>query len=324
MIDWLMRANYRLSNRTRHKAHRSACERTEELGRSFQVIGLTEPVPNAMRRALWEYAYGWRKFGRNLLRCALTLIILFAAVRGALRLTRLTFPPALPAMRVVVVLVALPVLFVVCGSLMVSSSSVGWLGIASRFTPVRDIGNVLNSCAAVLAASPRTRPELLTKVSNELRYVEQEILKMYRRRKTVPWRSHRWPQLRKHARLVAARLRKAEAGFDTDAEGAAREIARLLVEVADNYVAGRVGALLPEEELKELQPVRDHAALILLWLQSLVRIVVPALVVAAFALAGIWAASKFGVPPGVAALPAIALAGVLAPALVSVVTPQAK
>ncbi|KDN80943.1 hypothetical protein [Kitasatospora cheerisanensis] len=88
--------------------------------------------------------------------------------------------------------------------------------------------------------------------------------------------------------------------LDVDAAGAAKEIADLVVQIADNYVAGRVGALPPT------------------------RAVAAAAVVTIFAGAGTWVASRFGIPPSFAALPALALATVLFPALVSVVTPQAK
>ncbi|WP_406086666.1 hypothetical protein [Kitasatospora purpeofusca] len=151
-----------------------------------------------------------------------------------------------------------------------------------------------------------------------------KLVKMYRQRATVPRASHRRSQLREHGRLVAARLRAAEAGLDVDAAGAAKEIADLVVQIADNYVAGRVGALLPKEELKDLQPIQDYTARLLPSILSLTRVVAAAAVVAIFAGAGTWVASRFGIPPSFAALPAIALATVLFPALVSVVTPQAK
>ncbi|MGW3077848.1 hypothetical protein [Kitasatospora sp. NPDC001132] len=324
MIDWLLRVNYRLSYRMRHTAHQVTRERVEQLERSLRLAGCPGPVPNAIRRALWEGAYGWRKFGWNLLRCALALLVLAGVSKGSMGLGRLAFSPAVPVVLVVVRIIDIIVVCMVFGSMLISSSPVGWFGVASRFVPINNIAGVVNACGAVLAAGPRTRPNHLTRVPMELRFAEQQILKMYRRRRTTPWRSHRWPQLRAHARLVAARLRVAEAGFDTDAESAAKELVVLLVEIADNYVAGRVGALLQEEELKELQPVRDHLAQALLSFRSMTRLIAAALVVAVFAGAGIWVASRFGVPTAIAALPAVALASVLAPALVSVVTPQPK
>ncbi|MFJ5927917.1 hypothetical protein ACIQF6_35520 [Kitasatospora sp. NPDC092948] len=70
--------------------------------------------------------------------------------------------------------------------------------------------------------------------------------------------------------------------------------------------------------------MRDYTTWLLSSLLSLTRLVAVAAVVAVLAVAGTWAASRFGIPPSIAALPAIALASVLVPALVSVVTPQAK
>ncbi|MFJ5927916.1 hypothetical protein ACIQF6_35515 [Kitasatospora sp. NPDC092948] len=134
----------------------------------------------------------------------------------------------------------------------ISSTSLGWLGIIGKFVPVESLEDVVTGCAAVLAAGSRSRPDHLAGIPPLMRYAEKYVLKMYRQRGMVPRFSPQGSQLRAHARLVAARLRAAEAGLDVDAEGAAKEIVSLVMQIADNYVAGRVGALLPEEELKDL------------------------------------------------------------------------
>ncbi|WP_405942547.1 hypothetical protein [Streptomyces sp. NBC_00207] len=75
---------------------------------------------------------------------------------------------------------------------------------------------------------------------------------------TLPWISPRRRALRRHAALVAAALRRAEANIDREGHvEALPNVARLLLIVADNHAAGRFGALLPESELADLEPVRS-------------------------------------------------------------------
>ncbi|MCX4683566.1 hypothetical protein OG401_04460 [Kitasatospora purpeofusca] len=324
MIDRIMRANYHLSYRMRHQAYKVTQERMEELERSLRLAGLTGQSAIAMRQAAWRHAYSWRKYAWNMFGAAVLLAGTIGVGRGSGRLVLLVFPPALPVVKLVVGLVLLVVLCGIALLVFVSSASLGWLGIAGKFVPVKALEDVVNACATVLAAGPRTRADHIAHLPVLMRYTEKYVLKMYWQRATVPRASHRRSQLREHGRLVAARLRAAEAGLDVDAAGAAKEIADLVVQIADNYVAGRVGALLPKEELKDLQPIQDYTARLLPSILSLTRVVAAAAVVAIFAGAGTWVASRFGIPPSFAALPAIALATVLFPALVSVVTPQAK
>ncbi|MEV7217642.1 hypothetical protein AB0O31_31685 [Kitasatospora cineracea] len=321
MLGWAFTINNRLNRRIRRKAHTVACEATEALENSLRVAGRPELVPCTVRRAFWVSSYGYRKYCWNLLAWLLAL----AALVAAGRLARLVLPPAaVPYVRPAFGLLLFVGLFMFLLYVAVSSSNVGWLGLGGKFSQVKTITDVVNLCGAVVAAGPRTRPDHLGQVARDLRYVEQAVLKLYRRRGTVPTRSHRTPELKRHARLVAARLRVAEAGLDTDAETAAKELARLLMDVAENYSIGQVGALLAATELKDIEPITGPLYRVALSMRGLARALAMAALVGAFAVGGMWAASRFGVPPAIAAIPAIALAGVLAPALVSVVTPQQK
>ncbi|MER5729679.1 hypothetical protein ABT084_15295 [Streptomyces sp. NPDC002138] len=58
-----------------------------------------------------------------------------------------------------------------------------------------------------------------------------------------------------------AALRRAELQLDADTADGARELSRLLILVAEGYASGRLGSLLPEDELEDLEPVRDRTAL---------------------------------------------------------------
>ncbi|MFF0129959.1 hypothetical protein ACFYTG_30285 [Streptomyces mirabilis] len=61
---------------------------------------------------------------------------------------------------------------------------------------------------------------------------------------------------------MVARLRAAESRLDGGDQGQAlEELADLIVTIMEQYVAGRVGALLPPASLAEFQPVRDRELL---------------------------------------------------------------
>ncbi|WP_327310755.1 hypothetical protein [Streptomyces sp. NBC_01243] len=123
---------------------------------------------------------------------------------------------------------------------------------------VLTISRAVKACAQARSAGNTARPIKLTALANCLWDVEKAVLKARRTRQTVLLRSHRTPQLRDHAGQVVARLREAEARLDTEPDEAFQELAHLLMTIADNYTAGRVGALLPETELTGRKSIRDR------------------------------------------------------------------
>ncbi|MGW2545599.1 hypothetical protein ACWC5I_33165, partial [Kitasatospora sp. NPDC001574] len=291
----------------------SAREAAQALGESLRLTGIGGPVPRSIRAAFWTSAYGYRKGWANLLWCGAGVITLLVASNGVGRLARAVLPSTLPLLRLGAVLLVYTVFLMVAMAVVGNMVSTGWLSLGLKFAQVGILATVVNRCGEVMAASPRTRPDHLTQVSSDLRLAERAVLKLYRMRRTVPVFSHRRPQLKVHARLVVARLRVAEAGFDVDAEAAAKELARLLVDIAENYGAGRVGALLPQEELQDLTPVRDRASAIrsmLSW-PELSRAFVMLGLLAVLTGAGMWAGSRLGLSPEIAATPALVVAGVL-------------
>ncbi|MFF9364455.1 hypothetical protein [Streptomyces griseoluteus] len=91
--------------------------------------------------------------------------------------------------------------------------------------------------------------------------VERCVASAARRQRHLVWRSHRRRALKKHAGLVVAALRAAEAKIDTVGPDALTEVAKILVTIADRYCQGRPGALLDESELTDLQPAKDREPL---------------------------------------------------------------
>ncbi|MFJ5221033.1 hypothetical protein ACIP98_41120 [Streptomyces sp. NPDC088354] len=122
---------------------------------------------------------------------------------------------------------------------------------------VFNVALTIRACAAASTASADKEPERLREVALRLTVTSRLIARAYRDSGTVRWPSHRRKALRLHGGQVVARLRAAERRLDTDSGTALRELAALLLCVCDRYVHGRVGALLDEEELAGLEPVKD-------------------------------------------------------------------
>ncbi|MFE3991553.1 hypothetical protein ACFXPW_07625 [Streptomyces goshikiensis] len=174
-----------------------------------------------------------------------------------------------------------------------------------QFAPVTFAIRAIQSCAALVTAPSAARIAHVDAVSRALRSSEQSLLRGPSRFGSAPRSSPRRKQLKLHARLVVAALRQAELRLDTDPVEGAKELARLLVSVTDNYASGRLGALLPEEDLKDLEPVADRTAL-----RETLHLVCALLVIGAVGWAGTWYGAKIGVESPWSLIPA-AIAAVL-------------
>lgn len=117
----------------------------------------------------------------------------------------------------------------------------------------------LNPLLEALAACQS--PDRVGDLPRRLRAAERAVRRARLRRGTVPRRSHRQRALKDHADQVVAALRKAEAGLDTYPDLARCDLAAKLHGVAEAYVEGRLGALLPGSDLEGVEPVRDFETL---------------------------------------------------------------
>ncbi|MFB7475592.1 hypothetical protein [Kitasatospora sp. NPDC056184] len=120
-----------------------------------------------------------------------------------------------------------------------------------KWQSYRTLNPVLKAISA--CASP-DRVEDLPKL---LRACERAVRQARVRRGTVPRFSHRQRALRDHAGRVVAALRAAESGLDTYPELARCDLAAKLHSIAEAYVEGRLAALLPDSDLKDVQPLRE-------------------------------------------------------------------
>ncbi|MER6919554.1 hypothetical protein [Streptomyces spiralis] len=92
----------------------------------------------------------------------------------------------------------------------------------------------------------------------------------------VPVFSSRARRLREHQNLVVAAIQRAETQLDVAPIASLTSLSTLLMKIADGYTRGQRGALLPPEDLQDLQPVRDWEP---------VRMVITALFIAGAAVA---------------------------------------
>lgn len=129
-----------------------------------------------------------------------------------------------------------------------------------QMLPVMEIKLAVSRCTDTYCGSAR-RASSARALADAIRVASRTVSRMHRTSRRLPSRSHRRRQLKRHAGLVVAALRQAEARIDVEGTAAIPELARLLMKIADRYVQGRLGALLDKEELKGLKPVRDWEAL---------------------------------------------------------------
>ncbi|WP_104817972.1 hypothetical protein [Kitasatospora sp. MMS16-BH015] len=104
-------------------------------------------------------------------------------------------------------------------------------------------------------------PDRVDDLPRLLRASERAVRQARFRRKTLPRLSHRQRALRDHAGRVVAALRAAEAGLDTYPDLARCDLAAKLHSIAEAYVEGRLGALLPAPDLEGVEPQRTFETL---------------------------------------------------------------
>lgn len=111
------------------------------------------------------------------------------------------------------------------------------------------------ACVRALEASDAERPGLLQEVDALYRRTEPLVLRAHRTRGTMGSSSPRRTVARQHAELVAGAFRRDLCRVDAEPQEALRELAGKLVTVCERYAEGRVGRLLPEADLGDVEPV---------------------------------------------------------------------
>ncbi|WP_435613915.1 hypothetical protein [Streptomyces tendae] len=129
---------------------------------------------------------------------------------------------------------------------------------ATRFRAVSAATNAISVCARAKRVGWRKHPRELRRLTRALSRVEDELMRLHRTSGHLTLRSHRRQQLKRHAGLVVAALRRAESRVDSDGKAALTPLAALITTVADRIADGRIGELLDEQHLPaDLAPARD-------------------------------------------------------------------
>ncbi|MEU2505990.1 hypothetical protein ABZ621_14900 [Streptomyces sp. NPDC007863] len=128
----------------------------------------------------------------------------------------------------------------------------------SRYLLVSRIQEAIVACSDAYVAGGERKVHALLHVGETVQKVAHEVTVGRRAWGAVPTRSHRQRALKEHAGLVVAALHKAEARIDRDPDDALKNLARMMLTIAERYTAGKVGALLDEEELAGLVAVADR------------------------------------------------------------------
>ncbi|MGW6316527.1 hypothetical protein [Streptomyces sp. NPDC055099] len=129
-------------------------------------------------------------------------------------------------------------------------------GLWRRHYPVEVLAEAISRCADVYKASHRRRGDALLRLAWAIAASERLILRMHRM-STAGRLTRRSAELRRHGRMVVAALREAEGRIDRDGPESAKDLAQMLLKVADRYTERRVGAMLDEDELAGLTPAHD-------------------------------------------------------------------
>ncbi|MFE1791881.1 hypothetical protein ACFW7J_26400 [Streptomyces sp. NPDC059525] len=132
--------------------------------------------------------------------------------------------------------------------------------LARRYALVTQCSQGIHACAQSIRGGEQQAASLRL-VSKRLNAIRRGILDAHDSRGTVPRFSHRRKELKQHERQVSAYLKKIESQLDRDPNGAPREIATALLQIADRYCHARVGQLLDEEQLQDLPPQRNWEVL---------------------------------------------------------------
>ncbi|MFD9357824.1 hypothetical protein [Streptomyces sp. NPDC060031] len=110
--------------------------------------------------------------------------------------------------------------------------------------------SAIRSCEAVASSTSDERHANLRRLDGVCANVSRSISRVHRIHGSLGLFSHRRRAVKASAALVITKLRQAEEQVDTRGDTALTDLATLLVTVANNYAEGKIGQLLPQEQLE--------------------------------------------------------------------------
>ncbi|MCX3061522.1 hypothetical protein [Streptomyces beihaiensis] len=124
-----------------------------------------------------------------------------------------------------------------------------------RYTFVLRCVDSVIACAKADATLGPSRARALRRVDEHCQIMERHLFRVHRASRSVARRSPRNAPIKRHAALVAGAQRDALRRIDVDPRQALRDLARLQISMAENYLDGRLAALVPADRLQGVQPV---------------------------------------------------------------------
>ncbi|WP_431781486.1 hypothetical protein [Streptomyces chumphonensis] len=114
------------------------------------------------------------------------------------------------------------------------------------------------ACAEAHRTPERQRASRLRTLDLHHRSVERCLLRSHRSRGSMVFASPRRAVARRHTAAVAGALRTDLCRLDVEPDKALVDLAGKLVRISERYAEGRLGSLLPHEELEGIQPVSSR------------------------------------------------------------------
>ncbi|WP_240957922.1 hypothetical protein [Streptomyces barkulensis] len=119
----------------------------------------------------------------------------------------------------------------------------------------------IEACEAVANSSTGGRHQALRHLDDTCAIVRRSLLRVHRISNSVGRGSPRQRSAKRHAALVVAKLQLTEAQVDSTGDAALRSLAALLAKIGNNFAAGNVSTLLPEQRLRGIAPVTNREGL---------------------------------------------------------------
>lgn len=247
------------------------CTLLGRLRNDCRVLGIERPIPRRVRASLRrnERARVHKRLSLMMLLSAAGVTILtsvqlivnwmdYGAEMPPRKLFEYWFISRFPLMALATV-ISLPFALLIAPAPRYFQSNVRNLATARRYSLVTQCAEAIHACAE--ARRGQSRPATSKRLARRLNAVRRSILDAHCNRGTVPRRSHRKKALKLHERQVAAALCAMETELGRAPKEALSEIADALLTISDRYCETRLGQLLDEEQLREVQPLPNWEAL---------------------------------------------------------------
>ncbi|MEU1458020.1 hypothetical protein [Streptomyces avermitilis] len=124
-----------------------------------------------------------------------------------------------------------------------------------RYALIHHLTRAVNTCAEALELAGTARDRALRRLDKQCRKAERRLLRAHRARGTLGFISPRRGPAALHAAQAAGALRHDLVRIDVTLDEALPSLGGKLLTICESYIEGRLGALLPEDQLRDAVPV---------------------------------------------------------------------